>query len=339
MATENAATGYTCAYCRSDRQGSEHVAPELMFGTRELFSYLECAACGSLQLKEVPRDLARHYPPDYYSLAGGNEMPSDGSDTERSTLRHYLRRLRTRHRLGHRTVVGKWLCSRSEDWFETRSGFSWSWFRNLGIDLDSRILDIGCGQGHLLRALHASGFHNLVGVDPFRSTDHHQPGLALLKRSLAEVDLIFDYVMFHHSLEHVPSPATELALAIERIPVGGHILVRLPVAGTYGWRTYGAHWFALDPPRHIAIPSARGIALLADSLGLSPVSTTYECDHVILLASEQYMEGQAWMAPGSFRTNPDRFPIATKQAMKLKATELNACGDGDVAAFVFQRIR
>ena len=39
-----------------------------MFGTRESFTYLQCGGCGTVQLLDVPADLAPHYPPDYYSF-------------------------------------------------------------------------------------------------------------------------------------------------------------------------------------------------------------------------------------------------------------------------------
>lgn len=304
----------------------------MMFGSREVFAYLECADCASLQIAEVPRDLSKYYPSHYYSLAA--DPPPAAAP---SWLRGLLRRARTRQRLGYSSPLGRWLCARSDDWFATRSGFSWNWFRNVGVDIDSRILDVGCGSGLLLQALWDNGFRDLTGVDPYRDGDHIGAGLKLLRRRLVDLQGTFDFVMFHHSLEHVTDPAEDLAHVISLLAPGGHLLVRIPVADTYGWRTYRTNWFALDPPRHIAIPSARGLATLAERIGLKLTSTTYECDHVILLASEQYSEGQPWMSPGSFRTDPARFTKNKQETMRRLAADLNARRDGDVAAFVFER--
>ncbi len=37
----------------------------MMLGSRESFTYVECARCGCVQIAEIPADLARHYPTDY----------------------------------------------------------------------------------------------------------------------------------------------------------------------------------------------------------------------------------------------------------------------------------
>lgn len=40
------------------------------------------------------------------------------------------------------------------------------------------------------------------------------------------------------------------------------LAVRLPPAGTYGWRSYGVHWVQLDAPRHRVLPTVGGFHLL-----------------------------------------------------------------------------
>jgi hypothetical protein len=46
-----------------------HQAREMMFGSREPFTYRECLTCGTLRITEVPADLERHYPDAYYGPA------------------------------------------------------------------------------------------------------------------------------------------------------------------------------------------------------------------------------------------------------------------------------
>src|SRR5512146_3546893 len=44
-------------------------AREMMLGTREEFRYGLCAACGAMQLLDVPPDPRRYCPGDYYAFA------------------------------------------------------------------------------------------------------------------------------------------------------------------------------------------------------------------------------------------------------------------------------
>jgi hypothetical protein len=59
--------GVTCPICRA-ATGQFLDAREMMFGTRESFTYFECEGCGCLHLIDVPADLAAYYPKEYYSL-------------------------------------------------------------------------------------------------------------------------------------------------------------------------------------------------------------------------------------------------------------------------------
>ena len=77
----------------------------------------------------------------------------------------------------------------------------------------------------------------------------------------------YDIVMLHHSLEHMPDPAAAMKHVRRLVQPNGWALVRMPVAGSYGWRTYREHWLGLEPPRHLVIPSIEGMRQLADQAG------------------------------------------------------------------------
>ena len=74
MAGEPSADQIACAICDNRHGNSIHLAREMMFGLRESFRYLECAACGCVQLLEVPDDFATYYPPTYYSFASESRL-------------------------------------------------------------------------------------------------------------------------------------------------------------------------------------------------------------------------------------------------------------------------
>lgn len=74
-----------------------------------------------------------------------------------------------------------------------------------------RLLDIGCGAGHLSDDL-VSGRRTVIALDPFVV-----PGAPALRiqgdaEPLPVVDDIFDSVLFHWSLHHVPQDQMSLAL-------------------------------------------------------------------------------------------------------------------------------
>ena len=54
-----------CRICGNKEGNAPFEAREMMFGTRERFTYFECNSCGCLQIAEIPDDLARFYAADY----------------------------------------------------------------------------------------------------------------------------------------------------------------------------------------------------------------------------------------------------------------------------------
>ncbi|WP_131806489.1 class I SAM-dependent methyltransferase, partial [Mycobacteroides abscessus] len=132
-----------------------------------------------------------------------------------------------------------------------------------------RILDVGCGSGALLDRLARVGFSSLLGADPFIAADgQSREGIPLLRRYLGEVTGEFDLVMFNHSLEHMPDPVSTLQIAARKLATGGMCLARVPTTSSEAWSVYGADWVQADAPRHMVIPSRRGMALAAERAGL-----------------------------------------------------------------------
>jgi len=58
---------YTCRICGNYENNKVYKIKEMMFGFNEEFTYFECSRCGSLQITEVPTNLEKYYPENYYS--------------------------------------------------------------------------------------------------------------------------------------------------------------------------------------------------------------------------------------------------------------------------------
>jgi ubiquinone/menaquinone biosynthesis C-methylase UbiE len=102
-----------------------------------------------------------------------------------------------------------------------------------------RILDIGCGDGGLTRALADLGAH-VTGYDPFiTETARAEHGAGSYRLAPAPADRIpepdqqADLVLFIFSLHHVPAAGLERALAEARrvLRPEGRCYVAEPVAG------------------------------------------------------------------------------------------------------------
>ena len=311
-----------CRVCGNEAGNRTFRAREMMLGTRDPFDYSECGRCGSLQIVEIPEELARYYPHDYYSLksAGGLELEFKGRwmaaslGTGGGWLGRFFRRLYGPHPVAE-------------------------WRRHGGLRLDSRVLDVGCGDGRLLRTMRRAGFDDLTGVDPFLSAEEQTPGLALLARPLDALEGPFDFVMMHHSLEHVASPRAVLREAARLLPAGATALVRTPVADSHAWRKYGPDWVQLDAPRHLHVFSEPGLRLLARETGFEVSRVVHESTAFQFWGSELYARDIPYSPKPSYRNRPSRRLIPKEQMRSYaeQARVLNAHGEGDAAAFYLRR--
>lgn len=317
-----AATGHACAICHHEQGNRIHVAREMMFGLRETFRYLECAGCGCVQLIDVPADFARYYPPTYYSFAAAGR------------LKAMLHRLRARQAYGPPSLPG-WLAEQVLGPY-----YAMHALRRAGLAREARILDVGCGGGHLIRDLKDLGFANVEGLDPFLPADvHHANGVTVWKRSAREMPGTFDVVMLHHAFEHMPAPADTLRDLARLLAPGGRLLIRVPIAGSDAWRRYGVDWMHLDAPRHLFLHTPESMRRLADQVGLVVDGIAFEGNPSQFIGSEQYQRDIPLADPRSVYSGSWRRWIGWWQARRLaaRAEALNRAGEGDWACFDLRR--
>jgi len=92
-----------------------------------------------------------------------------------------------------------------------------------------------------------------------------------VRDTLAGVTRIFDVVMYHHTLEHVVDLDLELASLRDHLTPNGVGLIRMPFLPNAAFDQYRTRWVQIDPPRHIHIPSRRGLRAAIERVGLSVV--------------------------------------------------------------------
>ena len=317
-------TERACRICGNAEGNSTHFPKEMMFGWREVFEYTECGRCGCLQIAEIPADLAKYYPRgDYYAY----KAPKRKHQPE-WLLR--LRRERTRYFLGEFSPAGAALG------IIFRRPRHFDWYRRARLSVDSRIVDVGCGSGGLLLKLQREGFRSLLGADPFIEADiDYGNGVRILKKNLEDLEGSFDFVMLHHSFEHMPDPAHALQALRRRIAESGTLLLRFPVADCYARRKYGTNWIAWDAPRHLHLHSVKSMELLAAGAGMEIFEVAYDSSGEQFTSSELYARGVPYVEHGRYvpEHGPDAFSREQWDGYQKQAAELNRRREGDAACF------
>ncbi len=320
----------TCAICANAAGNRVFGAREMMFGLRERFEYLECGGCGCLQLLDVPEDLSRFYPESYYSLGGAPALASRsilGTVKRARTVALLRAPTRALDALVHAGVSPQLVPT------------EFMWFAGLGLRTSSAVCDLGSGSGQILAWMLGQGFTNLTGFDPYIEHDLDIGGrITIRKLGLEGMPGGWDLIMLNHSFEHMAAPALVLGGLRERLGDGGRIVIRMPVATSWAWRTYGADWVQLDAPRHLFIHTRRSMDILAERAGMTVSRVFFDSSSFQFWGSEQYRRDIPHRDPRSYWENPATalFTAGEIKDFHQRARRLNRQGLGDSAGFVLR---
>lgn len=256
------------------------------------------------------------------------------SNTPKSLVakgKKYLQKKIIEHSFGRKNFAGSFLRTRYKlpAWAE--------WLKVANIGFDNFILDVGCGTGSLIMEMRQLGFSNLIGIDPYiDQTIRYENGVQVLKCTLDELEGKYDFIMLNHSFEHMDDPLSTLNDIHLHLSDNRFTLIRIPVAQSYAWETYGTNWYQLDAPRHFFLHTERSMSILAAKAGFKVSKIIYDSTGIQFWLSESYKRNFSFPE----QVKLPYFPYSKEELNEFekRAKILNEQGQGDQASFFLQKI-
>ncbi|MCH6200179.1 class I SAM-dependent methyltransferase [Aquiflexum sp. LQ15W] len=326
MSSEKMTDSLVCRICNNTEGNKTYQVKEMMFGMREKFQYFQCNKCHCLQICDFPQDMSKFYPENYYSFGkyDGKKFKGISGKINRQKYTQLVSGKSPFLRKMAGTISGT-------DLFFILKG--------LPMSKDTKILDVGCGNGkNFLYPLAEIGFENVHGCDPFLAESiDYENGLQISKSNVFDVKGLWDIITYHHSFEHIPDPLDHLQKVFELLAPGGICIIRIPTVSSFAWEHYKTNWVQLDAPRHFFLHSKESMEILGEKSHLELFKTIYDSTHFQFTGSERYIQDIPLITP-----NP-KGPVAVFQRKMKKreyshtAAKLNKEGRGDQAAFFFRK--
>lgn len=155
------------------------------------------------------------------------------------------------------------------------------------------ILDFGCGTGHLLAALKASGW-SIQGIEPNKKARKIASEITQEKivksLDLLDLDKTVDIITLFHVLEHVHELRKTLKKLKKSLNKNGYLLLAVPNHQSYDAEKYQRYWAGWDVPRHLYHFSQKSMENLADEFNftIQEIKPMIFDSYYVSLLSEKY---------------------------------------------------
>jgi len=221
-----------CGNCGAPQAPSFAVADLNRGIDTEQFDYLKCEGCGTFALQNVPDDLSRFYPTDYYELPRKDLLPSLAPNES--------------HKIG---MIAPWRSSGKLVEVGPGAGVFSFCAKQAGFDVTAIEMDERTCT-HMRAA---------VGVDTVQS---EEPAEVL--RAIEPVSV----VALWHVIEHLRDPWDFIDAAGASLESGGVLALSAPNPDSLQFRVMRGRWAHVDAPRHLFLIPLEAVAARAAKSGL-----------------------------------------------------------------------
>jgi 2-polyprenyl-3-methyl-5-hydroxy-6-metoxy-1,4-benzoquinol methylase len=315
---------HLCKICGAASDTKTYWIEESKLRTGEKFEYFKCPKCGCFQITEIPENLD-----SYYRSYGPLKKNNINNGKIATFFRKRLFANITRNHFNLTKYIINYLSEISKaEWIPAE------WILPKLAKYNSKILDLGCGSGELIKKMAQSGFSNIIGADPNiekDSTYHYgKIALSLYKKSVEQLNGKFDLIMLHHVLEHLPNQAETIQSLAKLMNKDSTLVIALPIIESEIWETYKLDSFQLrDVPRHLFLHSKDSLKFLFESNGLKITAIRFSAAPFVLMESERIKRKECY--------NPNfKFTKQEIKAYQRKAKQLQKKGQSGIAYYYLQ---
>ncbi len=149
------------------------------------------------------------------------------------------------------------------------------------LENNSKVLDIGCGNGRFLLSLLRYGGYELYGTElEGKSADRASriPQIKLKKGALGENDFskeTFDVITLFHVFEHLAEPERTIDIISKILKKEGVLVMSFPNIDSIQSRIFKGRWLHLDPPRHLFFFTPKDFIELMKNRGFKLIRQKY----------------------------------------------------------------
>lgn len=145
---------------------------------------------------------------------------------------------------------------------------------------NGKILDVGCGDGSLLKYMKELGWQT-YGVE-FNDVSSRYArevlGLNVFSGKLEETDYpegSFDVITFFHVLEHLSDPLEALEKIYSLLDKNGLLLIEVPNFGGFEARIFRSKWVGVAAPLHLHHFTPRTLQMMLKNSGFIPARVEF----------------------------------------------------------------